>query len=120
MNDTEKNDEASTPPPERRGKFLLSDIALIVEGATVLSIVSSPIWIWLTFVPVVQIVSILLIIATICAPIVGVILGVLSLCYHPRGKHNIACSVVAIAVPVIAILTVIILFSTRVIVISLM
>lgn len=123
MNDENENLKQAEELQEkqaRRKTLLLCDIALIMEGASGITIASFSIWGILAFMPVVQILAILLAIAAVCAPLVGVVLGISSLFIHTRNKHNIACSVIAIAAPIIAIITVIILFSTHVLVISFM
>ena len=68
-----------------------------------------------------DIIGLLLILSSILAPIAGIVCGIITLAdKQRRSRGAVAASIIAIALPVIAAATVILLFSTGVFVINLM
>lgn len=94
-----------------------SVIALILDAAAV------PVFflgVGLMYVgPIMAVPCLFLWLAAILAPVVAIVMGIVSLCMGKKriGNAGIAMSVIAIAVPIIAVLVTVLLFSTGVAVI---
>ena len=92
--------------------------ALIIEGASVAAFLLAAVSVFLP--GVFLILFLLLVLAGLMLPVVGIILGIISLCTKNQTRRGIALSVVAILLPIAAFSIIIVLFSQNVLVISLM
>lgn len=107
---------------EKTGKRSFSRTALIIEGTAILSALLSVGMIY----SVIGIATPLIFFTaafflwTFIGPIIGIIMGILALCDGERSKPDLIRSIIAVTAPVAAVLTLILLFSTGVIIIKFM
>lgn len=113
--------QQNAPTPKK--KLSLAKLALLLDASVLVAALFILLSSFLSFLGLYALIFIIIFVLAIwiiAAPLCGIVLAILALTRKERTKSDTVCAILAIVLPVVIVLTLILLFSTGVIVIRFM